>query len=141
MATKIKNGKAWTTKEEFEFLLNVRDKNFGEARRKFLEDAAKNPAAAIKWGDTVLHAQFVYEAYQYVERVFSHVGSDHGDSQGWITYDDALEAAIERLEADLYMSIGSGESTSRLANAEHLARQGALKTAVEELKPLVKNRD
>lgn len=143
MATKTQGAgskaKAWTTREEFDFLLKSRTQNFEHSRKKFCEDAATNPASAIRWGETVLHAQFVYEAYQYADRVMSKVGTDFGDSQGWLTHDDALAAAVEQLEHDLLMSIGSGESTSRLANAEHLAKQVATKTAISELKPLIKN--
>jgi hypothetical protein len=108
-----------------------RKRSFEDARAAFAAKALVNPSCAVTNARSVLEMQHEYDCW---DRALSAVVGGRFSSAA-----EAMEYTIDTLQDSLLRSIGGGESTCRLSNADHLAQQCGTKRALPDLKALLKD--
>lgn len=97
----------------------------------FARQAGENPSLAIKYAETVLGRQYVYEAWQQV-------GTFIDVYYGGETARTAVTICLESLKQDLSSSIDKVTFPSVLEHAQHGCYQRALKYVIQQLEDLLK---
>jgi hypothetical protein len=100
-------------------------KSYDDAKATFIEQATLNPAHAIEWSESILLAQHKYVCWKYADQHFKNRGRD------------GLIGVCDHFLDSLLINVGSGRSTSLMANANHDALQQAKREVYESIKSLL----
>jgi len=125
----------WTFDTEFAHMFRLRENQFNEAKAKFIKEAETNPAYAIKWADSLMTQQYIYECWIICQKHLASVGKE----DGFATKRDAVQACCDYIMADVMMSIGGGQSTCLLSRCDHTCKQVGYKRGLEDIRPLLRS--
>lgn len=126
----------WNFDTDFAHMTRLREEQFNEAKAKFLKDAETNPAYAVKWADSMMTMQYVYECWIICQKHLARVGVEGG----FATRREAVQACCDYLMEDLMMSIGGGQSTCLLTRCDHNCKQVGYKRGLEDIRPLLRSK-
>ena len=119
--------------ERFEHQLQYHRDRAESSKAAFQEDAAKDPAYAVRWASGMLECLHEARAWETAAKYLAKVGDEYP------TISAALAAVCEKYTDSLICAIGSGESTSLLTRADHTAEMVGKKMALRDLQGLLDN--
>lgn len=121
---------------QFNAELNGAQRAFEGARIGFIKEVSMNPTGALKiHSDSMMQAQYRYETLLKANR---HIAINAEATNGKGSMITVLAEFVEDLDYCIASSIGTGESTSLIHRAAHLAMQKADVEISKRLKHMLK---